>query len=85
MTLPTGICIPPSIKTIMGITMAPFGLLVCHSPKWQCSISTLVGMLYLALKAYLFSGVSTKLRNLPISLRKVMKERKEKERTLRAA
>lgn len=76
--MPIGICILPSIKAIMGMTTAPSGLLVCHSPKWQCSISTLTAMLYLALKVYLFSCVLTKLANLLILLRKI-REKKRKD------
>ena len=43
----------------MGIATALGGLIMCHSPKWQCSISTLAGMLYLALKVSLPSDLST--------------------------
>ena len=56
-TLPMRICILPFIKAIMGMTTSLSGLMVCHSPKRQCSIVTLARILYLALKDSLPSGV----------------------------
>ena len=53
---------PPSINAIIGITTTSVGLFSCHSPKWQCSISTLLGILYHLLNSSLCSSVSTKLK-----------------------
>ena len=57
-----GILIPPSINAIIGITTTLVHLFSCHSPKWQCSISTLLGILYHFLNFSLCSSVSTKLK-----------------------
>ena len=73
--LPMGISIPPSMKAIMRMTMAPIGLLVYHSSKQQCSNLTLARILYLALKVSLFLGVFTKLANLP-NLKSEIKKKK---------
>ena len=61
-----GISTPPSIKVVVGITTACPNLKTCYSLKRQCSIVILGGMLYLALKASIPSGASTKLANLTI-------------------
>ena len=65
-TLPIGIYIPPSIKAIIGITIAPFGLRACQSPRRQCCVATPGGILYWVSKASMPLGVSTRLANLPL-------------------
>ena len=65
MTLPIRISIPPFMKAIIGIITEPESLFMTnHLPNSQCQSSTPLGILYLALKAAMPSGVSTNLANL---------------------
>ena len=66
----------------MGITTSLVYLLVYHSFNSQYCMVTLVGILYLASKASRFSGVFTKLANLPILRSEIKKKKKNNKRTL---
>ena len=57
---------PTFYKRYMGIATASVGLFSCHSPRLQCSMDTLLGIQCRFLNSSLCSGVSTKLKNLPI-------------------
>lgn len=77
-TLPMGICIPPSIKAIMGRRIASGGLLTNHFPYSQCLNSTPSRILYFSLKVAMPSRVSTSLANLSMCLYQVKVRRKRK-------
>ena len=62
-----GISISPSMKAIIGMTTELGGLfMTSHSPISQCWNSTLLGILYYALKVAMLSRVSTSLANPPM-------------------
>ena len=82
-TLPMGICIPPSIKAIMGRRIASGGLLTDHFPYSPCLNSTPSRILYFSLKVAMPSGVSTSLVNLSMCLYQVKVRRKRKRKRKR--
>ena len=62
-----GISISPSMKVIIGMTTELGGLfMTSHSPISQCWNSTLLRILYCALKVAMLSRVSTSLANPPM-------------------
>ena len=69
MIVPIGMVIPPSIKTIIGMTTSPVFLLSAHSSWAVYLMPTVGGILYLALNLFLSSSDSTKHLNLLIILR----------------